>query len=271
MKKIFIFCALFGCLAWGNSLSQIKSDGVIRIGTAPDVPPFSKLVDGKFEGFEISFARELANNLFKNKKGRVEFVSIPSSKRVSVLQDNKVDLVISTFSVTPERKKYIDFSTPYFSTDTAILTRKKDGVINMDSLKNKKIIVQEGTVAYDKLKKVGGYELVLCESEGDCYRKLKNNEGDGVINDNTILLAYTIMDSDVELGVKTYGRSDMIAIGVQKGNKELLNFVNSQVLKLSSQGFFKKAFNDELNPFYKGKADKKYFLLDDFYNILQSF
>ncbi len=268
MKKILLLCAVLMSCVWANSLSQIRSKGVLRVGIADDVPPFSKLEDGKFSGFEVNFTEALAKKIFDNQKGEVEFVSIPSSKRVSSLQDNKVDLVVSTFSITDVRKKYVDFSIPYFSVDTAILTKKGSKITSMSDLKNKKIIVQDGTAAYDKLKEAGTYKLVLCASEHDCYKKLKSDKGDGFINDNTILLAYTIMDSDVEIGVKTYGASDMIGVGVQKGNSELLNFVNSSILKLSKEEFFKKAFNEELNPFYKGKADKKYFLLDDLYSIL---
>ncbi|RKV98531.1 MAG: amino acid ABC transporter substrate-binding protein, partial [Campylobacter sp.] len=55
---------------------------------------------------------------------------------------------------------------------------------------------------------------------------------------------------------------------VQKGNQSLLDFINADLIKLSKEGFFKKAYEDTFEPFYRGTADKKYFLLDGIYNML---
>lgn len=56
-------------------------------------------------------------------------------------------------------------------------------------------------------------------------------------------------------------------MAVQKGNAELLEVLNNAMIRLSKEEFFKKAFSDTLDPFYKGTAEEKYFLLDDIYNI----
>nr|WP_314441922.1 hypothetical protein [uncultured Campylobacter sp.] len=55
---------------------------------------------------------------------------------------------------------------------------------------------------------------------------------------------------------------------MQKGNKELLDFINAELVKLSKEGFFKKAYQNTFEPFYRGTADKKYFLLDGIYDLL---
>ena len=54
---------------------------------------------------------------------------------------------------------------------------------------------------------------------------------------------------------------------MQKGNTDLAEAVNQALISLSKEGFFKKAYNDTFEPFYKGTVDKKYFLLDDIYSF----
>lgn len=55
---------------------------------------------------------------------------------------------------------------------------------------------------------------------------------------------------------------------MQKGNTELLDFINDQLILLNKNGFFRKAYENTFVPFYKGTVDKKYFLLEDLYSSL---
>lgn len=96
---------------------------------------------------------------------------------------------------------------------------------------------------------------------------LKNKKGDAYADDNLVVLAYPVLDRTVEANIKNLGASDFLAIAVQKGNKELLDAINKELINLSKEGFFLNSFRDTIDPFYKGTADKKYFLLDDIYSI----
>lgn len=269
MKRTLAFFLLFSCLAWSSSLSEIRSKGVLKIGVGKNIPPFSKMVDGEFQGFEIKLAQELGKRIFGKKSGKIELVGLDSKDRIPYLQENKVDMVVRTMSITDKRKELVDFSTPYLSVDTAMLTNKNDNIRSLSDLKGKKIIVQKGTTSQARLK-AAGFNLVECTTSRECYSMLKDGSGSAYCTDNTILLAYTLIDSSLELGVKQYGKSDFIGIGVQKGNKELLRLLDSQIIQLSKEGFFKKSFEEDLDPFYKGAAQKKYFLLDDLYSILDA-
>ena len=100
-----------------------------------------------------------------------------------------------------------------------------------------------------------------------CYNELKAGRGDAFAGANLIVLVYPIIDKKLEVNVSGIGTASYYAIGIQKGNADLLNALNKELINLSKEGFFKKAFEDTLNPFYKGTADKKYFLLDDIYRI----
>lgn len=75
------------------------------------------------------------------------------------------------------------------------------------------------------------------------------------------------MDRTVEVNISNLGSSDFLGIAVQKGNKELLDVLNKELISLSKEGFFRNTFRDMIDPFYKGTAEEKYFLLDDIYSI----
>ncbi len=268
MKKIILGLALLSCFAWSNSLEEIQKTGVLRVGVGVNMAPFSKLDEEGFDGFEVKLAKEIGRRIFDDKKGRVELVGINVKDRIPALQNNKVDIIIRAFSVTKERRKLVDFSTPYFLTDIAIMTRKEDKIKGIASLRGRKILAGEGSVGHKRLKEIPDVEIVLCHGLKNCVEKLENKEADGFINDNTILLGYIVNHPEYELGVKSYGRGFYTSIGVQKGNDSLLKFINKNIVSLGANKFFHEAFKQDLDPFYKGTANEKYFLLDDLYGAI---
>lgn len=248
------------------SLNDIVDKGVIRVGVRDGKAPFSNIKNGAYEGFEIEFANRIAESIFKDKKGTLQFITLQTSDRVNALKNDNVDLVISTMTITDERLKEIDFSMPYFSVDLGILTRKEDKIRKISEFRSKKLLVEEGSTGKDYFIKKG-FNTIPCKSSNECYGMLKAKEGDGFATDNLIVMAYPIVDRDVEVNIKNVGSVEFLAVGVQKGNKELLDVVNSALIKLSKEGFFQHAFDDEINPFYKGTIEDKYFLLDGIYKI----
>ena len=70
-----------------------------------------------------------------------------------------------------------------------------------------------------------------------------------------------------EAYIKNLGDNVFLGVAVQKGNAELLEAINKGLIALSKEGFFKKAYEDTFESFYKGTVDKKYFLLDDLYSF----
>ena len=266
MKKI-IFSLLFFCASlFSNSLAQIKEKGLIRIGIDGSVPPLNVAEDGKYEGFEILLIEELAKEIFGGKEGKIEYIITQGNDRINAVRDNKVDLDIAVITVTKEREKIVDFSNPYFSVNVGVLSRAGDNIKTVNDLQDKEILAESGTVAYEYFAKQG-HTIRPCSNSSDCYRKLKAGEGAAYADDNLVVLAYAVVDRKVEANIINLGTSDFLAIAVQKGNNELLDAINSGLVNLSKSGFFKKIFNETIDPYYKGTAERKYFLLDDLYKM----
>ncbi|MSN96316.1 transporter substrate-binding domain-containing protein [Campylobacter sp. FMV-PI01] len=265
MKKIVLFLILLTNFLFGNSLAEIQKSGVIRVGVLGDEPPFSSFENGALVGFDIDFAKRITKDIV-GENGKIKFIEVTAHNRIEALQKNQVDMVIAEFIVDPEREKVVDFSMPYFAVNTAVLTKVADHYDNISQLRDKNILVEGDTEAEKDLKKMG-FKTTSCNDMFHCYSELKAGRGDAFAGANLIVLAYPIVDKKLEVNISSVGTSSYYAIGVQKNNKELLEAINKELITLSKEGFFKKAFEDTLNPFYKGTADKKYFLLDDIYRI----
>jgi ABC transporter, substrate-binding protein, family 3 len=288
MKKFMLFVVFCGAI-FANTLDEIKEKGVLRIGVYRDNPPFAIYENGKIDGFEIELSNKIAQEIFKEnpivkndinatnaQKGTkdeplppvVDFVIIDGAKnRIPALQDNKVDAIVTIMTITKDRQEQIDFSQPYLSVNIGILSRKSDKIRNLNDLKEKILIVKTDTSAQKYFEKEG-IKTIECKTNDECYKALKSGAGDAWAADNLVVLSYATTDETMEVNIQNLGRTDFLAIGVSKGNKELLEAINNALFNLNKSGFFENAYKTKFEPFYKGKAEKKYFLLDGIYNSL---
>lgn len=269
MKKVSLLAFLLLSMiagAFANSLNEIRQNKLIRIGVYEAEPPFGKqLEDGSFEGFEVELAKVLADRIFEGNGGEIELIPVTNEVRFPMLQKNEADMIVAAVSVTEDRRPLADFSMPYFSVNLGILTKKSSKISSLQEFNEKKLgALKKTTGEAFAMKKA--LNMVYCNDSVDCYQKLKSGEIDGYVNNNLFVYAYPILDDTVEVPLGNLGNTVFLAIAVQKGNETLLNFINQELIKLSKEGFFKEAYANTFEPFYKGTVNKKYFLLDDLYN-----
>lgn len=98
----------------------------ITIGVKEDQPGLSEFDpdDKEFKGFEIDLARYLLREI--GFRGKITFAPILSSDRETALENNAVDLVIASYSITPDRGNDVDFSVPYYRTGQSLLMRESN-------------------------------------------------------------------------------------------------------------------------------------------------
>lgn len=125
-------------------LNKVKERGTLLVGLEGTYPPFSfQGDDGKLTGFEVEFAQQLAKHL------GVE-ASLKPTKwdgMLASLDSKRIDVVINQVTISDERKKKYDFSTPYTISGIQALVKKgNEGTIKTaDDLKGKKVGVGLGT------------------------------------------------------------------------------------------------------------------------------
>lgn len=100
-------------------------------------------VTGEYSGMEISLAEKLAEQLGVD----VEFTTVTAATRTELLDSGDIDCVLATFTITDERKKSWDFTTPYYTDYVTVLVEDSSGITTLADLKDKKVGVSSGSTS----------------------------------------------------------------------------------------------------------------------------
>ena len=236
-----------------RTVEQIKKSGVIRIAVFSDKKPFGYVDEyGKYQGYDVYFAERLAKDLGV----KVKYVPVEAAARVEVLETGKVDIVLANFTVTPARAEKVDFALPYMKCALGVVSNEKDLITSPEQLEGKTLIVSKGTTAetfftenYPKV------NLLKFDQYSEAYNALLDGRGAGLSTDNTEVLAWAIENPGFAVGIESLGSLDTIAPAVTKGNKTLLDFINSEIKNLAKENFFHADYEATLRPVYGEKSD----------------
>lgn len=236
-----------------RSLKEIKESGEIVIGVFSDKKPFGYVDEkGKYQGYDVYFGNRLAKDLGV----KVKYVPVEAASRVEYLVTGKVDIILANFTVTDERKEQIDFALPYMKVALGVVSPKKNLITKADQLNGKTLIVSKGTTAetyftkeYPKVKQL------KFDQYSEAFNALADGRGDALSTDNTEVLAWALENKGFEVGIESLGNTDTIAPAVQKGNKELLDWINKEIKSLGTEKFFHKNYEETLKPVYGNAAD----------------
>ena len=242
--------------AKARTLDEIKKSGKIKIGVFSDKNPFGYVDEnGKVQGYDVYFAKRIAKDLLGSEDA-VDFVYVEAASRVEYLKSAKVDITLANFTVTDERKEQVDFALPYMKVALGIVSPQKAEITDVNQLKGKKLIVVKGTTAETYFSKnYPDVTLVKFDEYQEAYDALLDGRGDTFSTDNTEVLAWAKQNKGFVVGVESLGDIDTIAPAVQKGNTELLNWLNDEIKTLAKEKFFHKDFDETLKSVYGDSID----------------
>lgn len=232
-------------------LDEIKEDGKIKIGVFSDKNPFGYVdSNGEVQGYDVEFAKRIGKDLLGSEEA-VEFVYVEAASRVEYLKSGKVDIILANFTVTDERKEVVDFALPYMKVALGIVSPDDALITDIDQLKDKKLIVVKGTTAETYFSQsYPDITLVKFDEYQEAYDALLDGRGDAFATDNTEALAWSNQNEGFTTGIESIGNIDTIAPAVQKGNTELLNWINDEIKSLADEEFFLNDYNKTLLPVY---------------------
>ena len=236
-----------------RTLDEIKKSGELKVAVFSDKAPFGYVdKDGNYAGYDVYFAERLAKDLGV----KAAYTSVDLAARVDVLTSNKVDLVLANFTVTDERKEKVDFAKPYMKVALGVVSPEGAEITDVSQFKGKTLIVAKGTTAETYFEKnEPDIKLQKYDQYADAYNALLDGRGDAFSTDNTEVLAWAKSNKGFKVGITHLGDDDTIAPAVQKGDTELLNFVNDEIVKLGKDNFFHKDYEETLKPVYGSDVD----------------
>lgn len=216
------------------TVDAVKSKGKIVVGTDATFPPMEfKNDQGEYTGYDVDLIRRIAEKL----EVQVEFKDILFDNFIDELKAGNVDIVISSVSITDERKKEVLFSDPYLYAGQVIITRKDEKSISTtDDLKGKKIAVQKGTTNEQQAREFTDEENVLLYDDySQATAALLDGSADAIFSDLTG--AKGIIDANPLLRVASEPfTQESYGIVFAQNKDDLAQEVNSIVNSLRQQG-----------------------------------
>ena len=245
-----------GKRAQARTLDEIKEDGKIKIGVFSDKNPFGYVDEnGEVQGYDVYFAKRIGKDLLGSEDA-VEFVYVEAANSVEYLESAKVDIILANFTVTDERAEKVDFALPYMKVSLGIVSPDANEITDVEQLNGKTLIVVKGTTAETYFgENYPDINLLKFDEYQEAYDALLDGRGDAFSTDNTEVLAWALQNPGFTVGVESVGSADSIAPAVQKGNTDLLNWINDEIKGLADEEFFHKDFEETLAPVYGDSVD----------------
>ena len=198
MKKDFIFILLLICLiltisVQADDLADVKQNGVLRLGSAPEYAPFVFYDEnGDMTGIDIALIEEIGRRMGVS----VQTVDIAFDGLVDSLTIGQVDIIGRGMSITAERKELIDFSHIYYKGQAQFIAPAslvKPAAVDLSSFSGYKIGVQKAT-SFEKWIRdnlvTGGYcdlkNIYLYANAEDLVKALDRKNVDLIIIDQDV-------------------------------------------------------------------------------------
>lgn len=171
--------------AQAGELDTIKHRGTLIVGVKADYPPFGyRAPDGSIVGIEPSLAAQAAEKLGV----KVEYVPVNASNRMQFLEQGKIDLLIATMNVTPERAKDVWFVEPYYyASGYNVLLSDKVKAHQWSDLKGQSVCGIQGTYYNKDSEQKYGVHIVAFTGTAEALTALEQGRCIGFIFDNTFI------------------------------------------------------------------------------------
>ncbi|WP_444949185.1 transporter substrate-binding domain-containing protein [Micromonospora ureilytica] len=243
--------------------THIYGSSKLRIGVATNEPLMGDLRNGQHVGFDVEIARYVAASLGYEGDQRLEFVSVATEDRIPSLQGGTVDLVVSSFSMTEDRKQLVSFAGPYFVTTQEVMVpvRLKDKVRTIEDLRDPayKVCTSGGSTTEAELEKHQVRTFVV-KDVGDCVDGIRKGRYDAVSSDESILAGFLAsFPKEFEIVDMPFGTSELLGVGVPIGDPALRDLVAFFLQKSYEQGRdgdaspWQTAYNRTLGPWLKAE------------------
>jgi polar amino acid transport system substrate-binding protein len=255
MKRLLLFvvaCAFAGSLCSqavaADMLQDVKKKGVLVVGVKDSLPPFGYVDEQtrQIVGYDVDFVKAIADKLGV----KLELKPVTSASRMPQLTEGNIDMIAATMTITPERAQQIDFSHTYFLTGQKFLVKK--GTVNsLKDLEGKKIGTAKGSTSEQNAAKALPTAQVLSfDDYPQAFLALQQGKVFAVTTDESILAGIHGKAPNkeqfeipaVQISEEPYG------IGMRKGDKALVDFVNTTILEMEKSGQAEKIFNKWFGP-----------------------
>ncbi|WP_420393575.1 transporter substrate-binding domain-containing protein [Acuticoccus sp.] len=217
-------------------LSEIIDSGTLRVGVNPTLPPLGTYNErNEIDGFDVEFSQKIAEMLGVE----LEVVQVGSPDRIPFVSSGKIDYVMGAMTRTPARALIIDYTIPVHTEVFGVLTTEDKGYSTVEELNSPDVTMVQvrGTTPIQYIEEnLPEAEVLLLDNYPDVIRALAQGRGDAMLDVvdfvgehmNKHDVAWKVMDTPVDVYY--------CALGVQKGNSTLTDWLNIAIFELHRDG-----------------------------------
>ena len=237
MKKIL--CALLAILMLigMTACGEKKEETTLKVGFDAEFPPFGYIAeDGSYDGFDLACAKEVCNRL----GWKFEAIPIDWDAKDNELKTGAINCIWNGFTYTGREDEYT-WSEPYVDNKIVLVVRKDSGITTMADLAGKSVMAQAASSAVDAINdneefKASLKEVVELGNYEVGFAELKQNTVQAVAADLGVASYQVAQNGDDYVILDEAVSNEQYAVGFLKGNTELRDAVNEQLLAIAKDG-----------------------------------
>ena len=224
-----------------QTLAEIKKKGELTVGMLVDFPPYGTTnSSNQPDGYDADVARLLAKDLGV----KLNLLPVTGPNRIPFLLTNKVDLLVASLAITPERAKQVQFSQPYAAASIVLYGDKKTNMKAAPDLKGKRIGVARASTQDVALTAIApeGTEIRRFDDDASAMQALLSGQVDAIGCSTTVAAQI-----DKRAPANTYEnkfllRQQVMGIVMRPGQAELLKTVDDFVARNTANGELNKLY-----------------------------
>ncbi len=224
-----------------GSTTTAKSGALVICSDIPYEPMEMEATDTKtpsgYTGFDIDLVQEIATKAGKSLEVKVT----PFDGIFAAMDAGKCNAVVSSVTITDERKKNMDFSEPYFDSNQSLMVLKTnaDKFKTLDDLAGKTIGVQSGTTGeeYAKDHTPSGATIKALPGASDLFAALDAGSIDAILQDYPIN-AYRATKRDNVVITQKIKTGEQYGMAVKKGDADTLKLLDDGIAAAKANGTY---------------------------------
>lgn len=226
--------------AVAETIDRVKEKGELTIGMLVDFPPYGILnAQNKPDGYDADVATLLAKELGT----KVNILPVTGPNRIPFLLTNKVDMLVASLAITPERAKQVQFSTPYSAAQIVVFGGKDTQITKAEDLSGKRIGVARASTQDIAVSKVAPKDANIRRFDDDAsaMQALLSGQVDA-IGCSTTVAGQIAQRAPDRFEDKFVLLQQEMAVALRPGEPNTLKAVNEAIEKNIQNGELSKLY-----------------------------
>ena len=230
----------------GTRMRELAEDGSIIIGVKYDQPGigFKGATDDAPVGFDPEMGRILAASL-GIEDGDIEWKETISDNREPFLQEEEVDIVIASYSITDERRAIVGQAGPYYVTGQQFLVPSDSDIETLEDVKGLDVCSVTGSTSLVNAEEAGAKPRGF-DTYSECVDQVLDGTVDAMTTDGAILLGYAAENPDELKVVVEPFSEERYGVGYNLDHPEMCQWINDTIEASFEDGTWEEAFANTL-------------------------